>query len=382
MLAAAVTTNAMADTQTETLVNTSQSEASNVNHESEGDSIVFSKNDNMKDYTRTKRETGQTPAEPLNTSLLSDKSLTDMLISSTPTKSSVEQSSNFKLFESFHFPHPIDLPDSHDNVSCDSGSKSSDNLTDGINGANIERQLVLEAQLFDARKRIECLIASNQSATAQNELLNSEIDQYRKTIKEQKSQIKKLSNDNDNLRREISKYKGIRKYINNDTSGDMNDMVEKLNIAETKLSSFKQHVLDTANQLISAIDGDSAEELMIPVHNAAAAITRSSVPAATSRSASAVFLCVYTWNFKRFVWYFNICTKYFTMYLVRNDLINECNHHQYIFPDLYFLCPKYLRFSLNGFDVRSKSHCGCGCGCGGRVRIRRRGRGRGNELKT
>ena len=38
-----------------------------------------------------------------------------------------------------------------------------------------------------------------------------------------------------------------------------------------------------------------------------------------------LFLCLYTWNFKRFVWYFNICTKYFTMYLVRNDLINECN---------------------------------------------------------
>ena len=51
-----------------------------------------------------------------------------------------------------------------------------------INGANIERQLVPEAQIFDARNRIECLIASNQSATAQNELLNSEIDQYRKTI--------------------------------------------------------------------------------------------------------------------------------------------------------------------------------------------------------
>ena len=30
---------------------------------------------------------------------------------------------------------------------------------------------------------------------------------------------------------------------------------------------------------------------------------------------------------------------------------------QYIFPDLYFLCPKYLRFSSNDFDVRSKSHC-------------------------
>ena len=31
---------------------------------------------------------------------------------------------------------------------------------------------------------------------------------------------------------------------------------------------------------------------------------------------------------------------------------------QYILPDLYILCPKYLRFSSNGFDVRGKSHCG------------------------
>ena len=45
---------------------------------------------------------------------------------------------------------------------------------------------------------------------------------------------------------------------------------------------------------------------------------------------------------------------------------------QYILPDLYFRCPKYLRFSWNGFDVRSKSHCrGGGSGRGGR-----------NELKT
>ena len=47
---------------------------------------------------------------------------------------------------------------------------------------------------------------------------------------------------------------------------------------------------------------------------------------------------------------------------------------QYILPDPYFLCPKYLRSNSNGFDVRSKSHCGGG-GHG-------RGRGGGNELKT
>ena len=42
---------------------------------------------------------------------------------------------------------------------------------------------------------------------------------------------------------------------------------------------------------------------------------------------------------------------------------------QYIFPDLYFLCPKYLRLSSNGFDVTRKSLCG-----GGRTRARTRTR--------
>ena len=44
---------------------------------------------------------------------------------------------------------------------------------------------------------------------------------------------------------------------------------------------------------------------------------------------------------------------------------------QYISPDLYILCPNYLRFNSNGFDVRGKSRCGG----------RHSGRGR-NELKT
>ena len=42
---------------------------------------------------------------------------------------------------------------------------------------------------------------------------------------------------------------------------------------------------------------------------------------------------------------------------------------QYIFPDLYFLSPKHLSFSWNGFGVRNKSYCGGG-------------RGSRNELKT
>ena len=33
---------------------------------------------------------------------------------------------------------------------------------------------------------------------------------------------------------------------------------------------------------------------------------------------------------------------------------------QYISPDLYILCPKYLRFSSDSFDVRGQSRGGCG----------------------
>ena len=49
------------------------------------------------------------------------------------------------------------------------------------------------------------------------------------------------------------------------------------------------------------------------------------------------------------------------------------NAIQYISPDPYILCTKYVRFR-NGLDVRGKSCCGGGHGGGG-------GRG-GNELKT
>ena len=45
---------------------------------------------------------------------------------------------------------------------------------------------------------------------------------------------------------------------------------------------------------------------------------------------------------------------------------------QYSLPELYILCPKYLRFSPHVFDVRGKSCCGGGRGGRG-------GRGR-NEL--
>ena len=50
--------------------------------------------------------------------------------------------------------------------------------------------------------------------------------------------------------------------------------------------------------------------------------------------------------------------------------------NQYISPDPYILCAKYVRFSWNGFDERGKSCCGGGRGGGHGAG------GGGNELKT
>ena len=141
-------------------------------------------------------------------------------------------------------------------------SKSGNIGTDSVPSSNVQRQIVLEAQLIDAQTKIDSLLATNQDVKAQNKVLNAQIDQYRKAIKEQKSRIKRVSFVNDNLRREIAKYEGICKCVHSDTNSDMKDMMEKLKVTETKLISFKQRVLDTTNELMSIIESEYSEHLV------------------------------------------------------------------------------------------------------------------------
>ena len=60
--------------------------------------------------------------------------------------------------------------------------------------------------LRNAQNQIERLLAEKCSTTAQNDLLNSELDKYKKSNNAQKAEIKKLTAANNNLRWEISKY--------------------------------------------------------------------------------------------------------------------------------------------------------------------------------
>ena len=79
----------------------------------------------------------------------------------------------------------------------------------------------------------------------------------------QKSEIKKLTNDNDSLRRELSRHKGMRKFVTEtpdavDTvNKELDDARDKLSVSEAKLRSLKDHITSTAAELMTVLDDDS-----------------------------------------------------------------------------------------------------------------------------
>ena len=78
------------------------------------------------------------------------------------------------------------------------------------------------------------------------------------TLNKQKSDIKRLSRDNDSLRREISRVTGIRKFT--DDVSRNNAMARTESEAQTKLAEFRETVTNIASSLIEALDYSSAQE--------------------------------------------------------------------------------------------------------------------------
>ena len=132
--------------------------------------------------TRTKKTAcEQTASDEVNDNTFgSNKCLMDMLLSSTPNKTdssyhmeNAEVNTRI-LFTSFDIPQPIDLPCSQllPPVSqTDNGQTQS---------CDCDIDPTLEAMLHDAQNQIERLLAKKSSTVAQNDLLNSELDKYKK----------------------------------------------------------------------------------------------------------------------------------------------------------------------------------------------------------
>ena len=82
------------------------------------------------------------------------------------------------------------------------------------------------------------------------------IKKFKKKVnKTSKSEIKRITKDNDNLRRELSRIKGLRKYTDdqNATENDGSNKCDSddLQTANTKLDSLRIHVADVAQTPLS-----------------------------------------------------------------------------------------------------------------------------------
>ena len=126
----------------------------------------------------------------------------------------------------------------------------------------------LRSQLALASAQLDGEVAEKQSLVNMIELLEGEIEEYRKIISNQKRDIKKYNCDNDNLRRELSHFRGIRRYTADNTRRESdsdgaascsNALKEELNVTKAKLISLREHVIDVTGSLVSALDEDTQE---------------------------------------------------------------------------------------------------------------------------
>ena len=114
----------------------------------------------------------------------------------------------------------------------------------------------LKDRIHELEKCVSDMSKENSSLQHQTDLLNAELENAKKVNKTSKTEIKRLTKDNDNLRREISRISGLRRYVSDDENGnkDNEDRTcnnDELQTANAKLDSLRVHMADVANTLLS-----------------------------------------------------------------------------------------------------------------------------------
>ena len=144
--------------------------------------------------------------EQSNFSMLQDRSLTDMLDSAFNTTDSNE------LRQSGAVSNTLSNSSPETNVNpemCESNELSYSCIQ-------------LESQLMSAGFQIESLTDENLRLKNQINLLEDEIDKYKKTQSSLQQHVKKLTVANDDLRREISRQRGLRKFVEPTPTSEVN----------------------------------------------------------------------------------------------------------------------------------------------------------------
>ena len=160
--------------------------------------------------------------------LLTERSLTDMLASTSPVNAA-----NLNSHED----------------RCDCTSK--------------ERIIMLESQLTASVIACEGEVLENKRLLNYIELLEAELESKTKTEKRQKSEIKRLVTENDNLRKSLSRFKGIRKYTGLTKSTNTDEEIYPQSVTShpraheadrEKFEAFHRDMVNVATSMVYAFE--------------------------------------------------------------------------------------------------------------------------------
>ena len=114
---------------------------------------------------------------------------------------------------------------------------------------------VTESMTSISELRIRLKQALDECASYRTEvsLLNEEIENYSKTQRSQRDELKRVTSQKDNLQRELSKHTGMRRYVSfDDKETHIKSQQEEIGRLRSKLSSLQQSVFEAAEELSDA----------------------------------------------------------------------------------------------------------------------------------
>ena len=118
-----------------------------------------------------------------------------------------------------------------------------------------DRIVRLEANLVATNLELQCKQDECVALQNQVDILMQEIDSYKNTDKNQKSEVKRLTNENDRLRKELSKHNGVRKYFDNQPSQPEPPKVPDQDLS-SKYDNLRSKLTQITDSLVQALEED------------------------------------------------------------------------------------------------------------------------------
>ena len=206
---------------------------------------------------------GPTPNKDVPITQILGESLSEMLASNTPVPENDSDNSSRRdcVMTS---PQASSSPSRVDRTALDDSSVPVTQVTRRGTRLNaVKEQLVLKMEENTRLKNVVDLLEKEIDRKTK------ELECKNKTDSAQKSEIKKLTTANNDLRRELSKFKDMRKYTTEPSSGakdqDNNDISVHTGDIDTNVGGLMKQVITATKTLLAAVehnDGDTFTEVI------------------------------------------------------------------------------------------------------------------------